>query len=147
MDKYIHATHEAGKEFYLNFLQKGKVVMLNLLKFKSKADYTGFENLRPDNEISGENAYALYMKHTLLELEKAGGKILFFGESKNFLIGPEHEAWDAILLVEHESVEKFIAFSQNKDYLKNAGHRTATLEDSRLLPITEKVAIKVSHKF
>jgi len=59
-------------------------------------------------------------------------------ESKNFLIGPEHEAWDAILLVEHESVEKFIAFSQNKDYLKNAGHRTAALEDSRLLPITEK---------
>jgi len=59
MDKYIHATPESGKEFYLNFLQKGKVVMLNLLKFKSKADYTGFENLKPDKEISGEDAYGL----------------------------------------------------------------------------------------
>lgn len=29
-------------------------------------------------------------------------------------------------------------FAQSKDYLKHAGHRTAALEDSRLLPISER---------
>jgi hypothetical protein len=28
-------------------------------------------------------------------------------------------------------------FAQDKEYLKTAGHRTAALEDSRLLPIEE----------
>lgn len=28
-------------------------------------------------------------------------------------------------------------FAQNEDYLKYAGHRTAALEDSRLLPTSE----------
>jgi hypothetical protein len=38
----------------------------------------------------------------------------------------------AVLLVEHESVLKFMEFAQNPAYLKKAGNRTATLEDSRL---------------
>jgi hypothetical protein len=29
-------------------------------------------------------------------------------------------------------------FSQSGEYLKSVGHRTAALEDSRLLPTTEK---------
>lgn len=137
MKKYIDATAESGKEFYMKFHQKGKVVMLNLLKYKTLADYSNLENLKPINEITGKRAYELYMKHTLPKLDKVGSKVLFFGESGNFLIGPENEKWDAVLLVEHESVEKFMAFSQNKDYLKTAGHRTAALEDSRLLPINQ----------
>jgi len=138
MKNYIEATNEQGKAFYQHFHGKGKVIMLNLLKFKLKADYTGFETLKPKDEISGKEAYKLYVEKTLPELEKAGSKVLFYGDSKNFLIGPENELWDAVLLVEHESVSKFIAFAQNKDYLKYKGHRNAALEDSRLLPLNEK---------
>ncbi|WP_246255857.1 hypothetical protein [Cyclobacterium plantarum] len=47
------------------------------------------------------------------------------------------EKWDAILLVEHKSVSKFMGFANSEDYLKNAGHRSAALEDSRLLPSTK----------
>ena len=137
MDKYIEVTPEAGKEFYQNFHNKGKIVMLNLLKYRLKADYSNLENLKPSNEITGKEAYELYMKHTLPTLDKAGSKMLFFGDSAGFLIGPENEKWDAVLLVEHQSVEKFIEFAQNQDYLKTAGHRTAALEDSRLLPIKQ----------
>ena len=137
MSKYIDASPEAGKEFYKNFHDRGKVVMLNLLKFRATADYSGIEELKPTKEISGEEAYKLYMKTTLPELEKAGSRIIYFGKSQNVLIGPDSEKWDAILLVEHESVLKFMEFAQNPDYLKNAGHRTAALEDSRLLPTNE----------
>ncbi|WP_298421405.1 DUF1330 domain-containing protein [uncultured Kordia sp.] len=137
MRKHIDATPETGKDFYLNFHDKGKIVMLNLLKFRQIADYSDSEHIKPEKEITGEEAYKLYIENTFPELEKAGGRIIYYGKSKNFLIGPESEKWDAILVVEHLSVEKFMAFAQNKDYLKTIGHRTAALEDSRLLPSTE----------
>lgn len=137
MSKHIDASPEAGKEFYQNFHDKGKVVMLNLLKFRETADYTKLEALKPTKNISGEKAYHLYMESTLPELEKVGSRIIYFGKSRNFLIGPDSEKWDAVLLVEHESVLKFMEFAQNQDYLKKSGHRTAALEDSRLLPTNE----------
>lgn len=108
--------------------------MLNLLKFRAIADYSTHEELKQSEEITGKEAYQLYMKGTWPELEKAGGRVLYFGESQHFLIGPDAEQWDAVLLVEHESVLKFMEFAQNPDYLRIAGHRTAALEDSRLLP-------------
>lgn len=137
MKKHINATPEMGKEFYLNFHQKGRIVMLNLLKFKSKADYANLESIKPQKDISGKEAYKIYTDNTLLELNKLGSKILFYGASNNFLIGPESEKWDAVLLVEHQSVQTFMKFAESKIYLKNVGHRTAGLEDSRLLPTTE----------
>lgn len=137
MSNYMDVTLDAGKDFYQNFHDKGKIVMLNLLKFRQKADYSNLEDLRPEVEILGEEAYRLYMECTLPEIEKAGSRILYYGKSKNFLIGPDTIRWDAVLLVEHESVMKFMEFAQNEAYLKTAGHRTAALEDSRLLPSYE----------
>jgi hypothetical protein len=60
--------------------------------------------------------------------------MLYYGTASEFLIGPVLEKWDAILLVEHESVSKFMKFAHSEDCLKNTGHRSAALEDSRLLP-------------
>lgn len=137
MKSYLEATPEAGKAFYQKFHRKGRIVMLNLLRFKEVADYAGKQALKPAEEISGEEAYGLYMKHTLPLLKEAGSRVIYYGKSLDFLIGPNDEKWGAVLLVEHESVEKFIAFSQSPDYLKTAGHRTAALEDSRLLPSAE----------
>mgnify|MGYP003626893616 FL=1 len=138
MDKYLDATAEAGIHFYKNFNDKGKVVMMNLLKFRPLANYSNLESLKPADPISGEQAFQLYMDKTLPQLIEAGSRIVFYGECNAFIIGPETEKWDAVLLVEHQSANAFISFSQKKEFLKYAGHRTAALEDSRLLPITEK---------
>ena len=137
MNTYIDANPEAGKRFYQNFHNKGKIVMLNLLKFNSKANYKNFKDLQPEMEIAGEEAYKIYMKNVLPRLEKVGSRIIYFGCGSDFIIGPESEKWDAVLLVEHESVLKFMEFSQDEIYLKNAGHRTAALADSRLFPSIE----------
>lgn len=135
---YIEPSQENGRTFFINFQDKGKVVMLNLLRFKKTADYSGLEELKPNVEISGREAYNLYMKLVQPIIEKVGSRVLFFGECSSFLIGPENEKWDRMLLVEHQSAADFIAFAKNEEYLKHAGHRTAALEDSRLLPITPK---------
>ena len=134
--KYIDANQEAGKAFYMRGI-KGNVVMLNLLKFKKTADYSESKEQAPQTEISGKEAYQLYIAHTLPFLEAAGGKVLFKGKGDSFLIGPESESWDMVLLVKHQSVAKFMEFAVDEEYLKGVVHRTAALEDSRLLPIEE----------
>lgn len=133
---YLAPTQEQGRDLILRNI-KGNVVMLNLLKFKETADYSHSPELKPKEEISGKDAYDLYIKYTLPFLEESGGEVIFMGEGGKFLIGPTDEKWDAVLLVKQKSVESFIAFESHPEYQKIIGHRTAALEDSRLLPIIE----------
>lgn len=133
---YLDATQEAGKNFVQRGIE-GPVTMLNLLRFRKVADYSHAPTLDPGEAISGQAAYQLYMKHTLPFLEEAGGEVLFNGKGGSFLIGPEAEQWDLVLLVRHQSTAAFLAFATNEGYLAIAGHRKAALSDSRLLPIEQ----------
>jgi len=136
---YLDATQKAGQEFFMRQI-KGPVVMLNLLKYRQTAEYPADHPLAPGASISGEEAYQLYIRHTLPFLQKAGSEIIFYGKGGAFLIGPEaeEEEWDMALLVKHASVQKFMEFAVTKEYLLGVVHRTAALEDSRLLPIVEE---------
>ncbi len=134
--KYLYPTREAGREFITREIQ-GPVVMLNQLRFREVADYSTAQDLAPDVPISGREAYNLYVRHTLPFLKESGGDILFFGKGGHFLIGPENEYWDAVMLIRQQSVSSFLAFEQNEEYMEIIGHRTAALIDSRLLPVEE----------
>jgi uncharacterized protein (DUF1330 family) len=114
--------------------------MLNLLRFRAVADYSATPDLAPPSPITGEAAYRLYMEHTLPHLLKSGGRLLFFGRGGRFLIGPGDERWDAAMLVRQESLAAFMAFASDVRYRAGLGHRTAALEDSRLLPLVEEVS-------
>jgi hypothetical protein len=135
-EKYLKHTQESGKEFMTRNIQ-GPVVMLNMLRFREIADYADSPELSPGEPISGEQAYQLYIIHTIPFLEASGGEILFMGKGGNFLVGPQGEIWDAVMLIRQSSVESFIAFQSDKAYMAGIGHRTAALEDSRLLPLIE----------
>lgn len=134
MSNYIHATQENGRSFVMRQIE-GPVVMLNLLNFRDAADYSGSPELDPGKPISGRAAYVLYMEAVQPLLAKSGGELLFMGKGGQYLIGPEADGWDAVLLVRQKSVARFLAFAEDPDYLAIAGHRTAALRDSRLLPM------------
>ncbi len=136
MQTYLEPTQDSGRAFFMRGIP-GKVVMLNLLRFRKVADYSTGPELAPHEPISGEAAYGLYMQHTMPHLEKSGGKLLFYGRGGSFLIGPGDERWDAAMLVEQSSAASFMAFAANPEYLAGMAHRTAALEDSRLLPLEE----------
>jgi uncharacterized protein (DUF1330 family) len=133
---YLEPTQDSGRDFFMRGIT-GKVVMLNLLRYRAVADYSATPQLAPATPISGEEAYRLYMEHTMPHLEKSGGKLLFFGRGGRFLIGPDNERWDAAMLVQQSSPAAFMQFASNTAYLAGMGHRTAALEDSRLLPLEE----------
>ncbi|MGN6094223.1 MAG: DUF1330 domain-containing protein [Luteibacter jiangsuensis] len=132
---YLEPTQESGRAFVTKQTQ-GSVVMLNLLRFRETADYSGHPALAPPAPISGAAAFDLYIRHTLPFLHESGGDLLFLGRGDRFLIGPEHERWDLVMMVRQSSVAAFLAFATHAGYLAGIGHRTAAIEDSRLLPLT-----------
>ena len=133
---YLEPTQESAQAFFARGIS-GSVVMLNLLRFRVTADYSATPDLAPLVPITGEEAYHLYMQHTLPYLERSGGKLLFFGRGGNFLIGPVEERWDAAMLVQQKSAATFLAFASDPGCMSGLGHRVAPLEDSRLLPLVE----------
>lgn len=113
----------------------GEVVMLNLLRFREIADYSGFPQLAPPEPISGRQAYERYVAHTLPFLRASGGDVLYAGDGGDYLVGPPGQGWDMALLVRQRSVASFMAFASDEAYLAGIGHRVAALRDSRILPL------------
>ena len=134
---YLEPTQDAGRRFVSRGLQ-GPVVMLNLVRFRAVADYSAAPSLAPPAPISGAEAFARYIAHTLPFVEQAGGVLLFLGSGGDYLIGPPHEHWDLVMLVRHQSPDRFLSFASNEGYLRGIGHRSAALADSRLLPVVER---------
>ena len=134
--RYLDVSREAGAALFSRNIA-GPILMLNLLRLRKVADYSGNPELEPPAPISGAEAFQKYIDHTLPFLKKSGGDLVFLGKGGQFLIGPQEEQWDLVMLVRQNSLNDFLAFSSNQEYLSGLGHRTAALEDSRLLPIIE----------
>jgi len=122
----IHPTDEAAAAFFARGI-KGPVSMLNLLRFRERAEYAGFPELKPPSPISGREPYARYIQHTLSFLREGGA----------FFIGPPGPGWDLAMLVRQDSVASFMSFASNQDYLAGIGHRVAAVCDSRILPLVD----------
>ena len=131
---YLDPTQESGRDFIMRGI-KGPVTMLNMLRFRAVADYSASPDLAPETPISGAQAFQRYIEHTMPFLKETGGELVFLGEGGKFLIGPQDEHWDMVMLVRQTSVESFLSFANHQPYLVGLGHRTAALEDSRLLPL------------
>jgi uncharacterized protein (DUF1330 family) len=115
----------------------GPVVMLNLLRFRKVADYSRFPELAPPEPISGEDAYMRYLAAIEPRAKARGGDIVFLGKSGTFLLGPEDERWDMVLLARWPALKMLAASPSDPAYQAIGGHRTAALEDSRLLPMLQ----------
>jgi hypothetical protein len=71
----------------------GPVSMLNLLRFRERADYSVFPELAPPQPISGRDAYDRYVHHTIPFLEKSGGSISLFATGGHYFVGPVEERY------------------------------------------------------
>ena len=133
---FLEPTQESGAALFRRNIS-GEVVMLNLLRLREIADYSGFPELAPETKISGREAFQKYIDHTMPFLKESGGELVLLGDGGKYFIGPDEEQWDIVMLVRQSSVESFFAFASNSGYLAGLGHRAAAVIDSRLLPIVE----------
>ncbi len=136
--QYIEPTQESGRRFFTNNI-RGEVIMLNLLRFREWADYTQSPALKPITPVTGTEAFDRYIALALPCLRRTGGDLLFLGKSDYFLIGPENERWDCVMLVKQKSKESMLSMTHDVEYMSSLAHRTAAIEDSRLLPVTSNV--------
>src|SRR6202022_3655966 len=79
---YLEPTQESGRAFVLRGIT-GEVRMLNLLRCRDVADYSASPELAPEAPISGAEAYDRYIAHTLPQLRKSGGDVLFMGRGRS----------------------------------------------------------------
>lgn len=131
---YLDVTPQAGARFF-GTPGEGPVVMLNLMRFRERADYAHAPGLEPDGGASGAEAYARYMAGIEPLLAASGGEVIFAGKADAFLIGPEDEQWDFAMLVKQASKQSFLAFASDPEAQRITQHRTAAVADSRLLPL------------
>ena len=99
------------------------IKMVNLLKFKDKAEY---EDGR-ETSLSGKEAYKIYADEVLGHLERVGGKSIFFGEVQRLMLGEVEELWDWVAIAEYPSRKAMLEMIINSEYQKSEEHRSAGL--------------------
>ncbi len=110
------------------------VVMINLLRYREQADYGTRADVTP---CSGREAY--YERYAAVSfplVQQLGGKVFWLGKVQATVIGPPDERWDDALLVEYPSFDALQTLFANPEYQANVFHRSAALEDSRLIATT-----------
>lgn len=123
---YIDPTKDSFAAFR-GMERDGSVHMLNLLKFRQTATYDD------GREASGVEAYAAYGRESGPIFRRLGGRIVWSGRPELMLIGPQDKAWDLAFIAEYPSVRAFVDMLRDPDYRKAVEHRTAGVEDSRLI--------------
>ena len=107
----------------------GPVVMINLLRFKPRAD-------APDAGMTGEEAYRIYSEKMIPFVESKGGRLLWSGRVDSQVIGTGGEGFHVVGLVEYPSRQAFFAIATDP-YVQEIGlHRAAGLESQWLLAST-----------
>ena len=100
------------------------ITMLNLLKFKDKAQY---EDGRVTN-LTGKEAYSIYGQEVIEHLKKVGAKLIFQGRVSRLMLGEVEELWDSIALAKYPSRKAMLEMMMDSDYQKSEEHRSAGLK-------------------
>lgn len=103
------------------------VNMLNLIKLREVATY------EDGTTCSGAEAYAAYGRDSGPIFQRVGGTIIWRGEPKLMLIGPEAETWDIAFVARYPAASAFLEMVTDPDYRIAVKHRQAAVADSRLL--------------
>ncbi len=102
---------------------EGRVAMVNLLKFKEKAEYPDGR----DAGVSGEEAYGRYAAGMQKLLEANGGGITFMGRVENLLLGEVGELWDVVAIAEYPSPQTLVSIASSPEFQAIEVHRLAGL--------------------
>ena len=110
----------------------GPIDMLNLLKFKDRAEY---EDGR-ETDLSGREAYMLYGEKMQPFVESNGGKMLYGGAAQLLMIGDDDLEWDMVAIMQYPSKAAFVKIATSPDVAEFGVHRTAGLDHQLLVACT-----------
>ncbi len=111
----IEAMMEQGPE--------GPIHMVNLLRFKERAEY---EDGR-ETDLTGRQAYEIYGRGVAELLPTFGGSIVFVGDGTFLALGQVEDLWDEIAIVSYPDRRALLAMSSSDDWRALAVHRASGL--------------------
>ncbi|MGA0603390.1 DUF1330 domain-containing protein [Caulobacter sp. KR2-114] len=108
------------------------IQMLNLIRLRPKADYPPGH---PDHgkDLTGLDAYRAYGRTSGPVFARVGGRQIWAGRPETVVTGPTDERWDLAFIAEYPSAGAFLAMVTDPEYREHVKHRTAGVEDSRLI--------------
>lgn len=98
--------------------------MVNLLKFKDKAEYKDGR----DTQLTGRQAYGLYADQVVNLVTDFGGKEIFWADVSDIVLGKASPLWDTIAIVMYPNRAALAAMSSSAGMKKISMHRQAGLE-------------------
>ena len=113
--KQIEAMMQEGPE--------GPIFMINLLKFKEKAEYSDGREC----SLSGRDAYMIYGRAVTELLPTFGGIGFFAGDVTHLTLGQVEELWDEVAIAVYPRRGDLTRMSMSKEWREIAVHRQAGL--------------------
>ena len=101
----------------------GPIYMVNLLKFKERAEYVDGR----DTELTGAEAYGVYGAAVARLVAEHGGRIVFSGVVNCLMLGQADDLWDQVAVVEYPNRGALVAMATSDPYAEIAVHRSAGL--------------------
>ena len=99
----------------------GPIFMVNLLKFKDKAEYEDGRN----TDLSGREAYAIYGQAVSEILKDFGGKVVFMADVTHLSLGKVDELWDEVSIAMYPKSAIMVQMSMSPYWLSASVNRTA----------------------
>lgn len=108
------------------------ISMLNLVLLRERAAY-------PDGrEATGAEAYTAYGRESSPIFKRVGGELIWRGDPRAVLIGPESEVWHIAFMARYPTVGRFLEMVTAPDYQAIVFHRQAAVADSRLIAMGDR---------
>ena len=102
----------------------GKAIyMVNLLKFKEKAEYSDGR----ETDLTGSEAYALYGVGVAKLITEFGGELVFMGGVERLMLGEVEELWDQVGIAKYPNRKAMLDMMTSPAYAEISPHRDAGL--------------------
>ncbi|MFT5012796.1 MAG: hypothetical protein ACJAX5_000700 [Patiriisocius sp.] len=102
---------------------EGPIYMVNLLKFKAKAEY---EDGR-ETTLTGREAYDIYAAAVSQLLKEFGGGGIFAADVERLMLGEVEELWDEVAIAMYPSRKAMLNMMQSPTMQDISIHRAAGL--------------------
>ena len=101
----------------------GPIYMVNLLKFKDRAQYADGR----ETDLTGEQAYALYGVAVTELLKEFGGEAIFGANVERLMLGEVEELWDKVAIAMYPSRNAMMQMMMSPTMQEIGQHRAAGL--------------------
>jgi uncharacterized protein (DUF1330 family) len=101
----------------------GPIFMVNLLKFKDKAEYADGR----ETDLSGRGAYQLYGAGVAGLIPEYGGRIFFMADVTFLSLGQVEELWDEVAIAAYPDRNALFRMSTSQEWQDLSVHRAAGL--------------------